>query len=126
MTLPRATIVVVTYNSAQVLEDCLASIERHAAGASVIADLVRQAAGRASIMPGGGVTEENLAQIVQATGVCEIHLSARNAVPSGMEFRNSNCSMGVFSKEHEYERREASAENIRLAKKALVASLGHR
>ena len=93
------------------------------AGISVIANLVRRSAGRSSIMPGGGVTEENLAEIVQATGVREVHLSARHAVPSGMEFRNPNCSMGAHSKEHEYERREASAEKIRVAKKALADSL---
>ena len=89
-------------------------------GASVIAGLVRQADGRASIMPGGGVTGENLAQIVQATGVKEIHLSARQAVPSQMQFRNEKCSMGAYSKDREYEWREAGAGKVRLAKKALM------
>jgi len=89
------------------------------AGSAMIADLVRQAGGRASIMPGGGVTEENLAAIVRATGAVEIHLSARHAVRSGMTYRNGNCSMGAFSKDHEYEWREASVEKIRQAKEAL-------
>jgi len=93
------------------------------AGISVIAGLVKQSAGRASIMPGGGVTEENVAQIVQATGVREIHLSARHTIRSPMQFRNPHCAMGSFSKDHEYEWREASAEKIRLAKKALAAHL---
>ena len=40
MTAPRVTIVVVTYNSAEVLGECLASIERFAAAAPVVADLL--------------------------------------------------------------------------------------
>jgi copper homeostasis protein len=89
------------------------------AGTGKIAELVRQAAGRASIMPGGGVTEENLAAVIRATGAREIHLSARHAVPGRMEFRNASCFMGTFSKGHEYERREASVEKIQLARRAL-------
>lgn len=93
------------------------------AGVAAIMGFVRQSAGRASIMPGGGVTAENVAEIVSATGAREIHLSARLAVQSGMQYRNENCSMGHYSKDHEYEWREASAEKIRLAKKALTDAL---
>ena len=93
------------------------------AGMAIIADLVRQSAGRVSIMPGGGVTPENLAESVSATGVREIHLSARQSVLSGMRYRNENCSMGSHSKDHEYEWREASAEKIRMAKTALTTAL---
>ena len=92
-------------------------------GVAMIAGLVRQSAGRASIMPGGGVTEENLGQIVQATGAREIHLSARHSVSSAMQFRNPHCSMGTFSKDHEYEWREASVEKIQRAKQALTTHL---
>jgi len=92
-------------------------------GVPVIGNLVRQASGRASIMPGGGVTEINLRQIMQATGVREIHLSARHSVCSTMQFRNSACSMGAFSKDHEYEWREASVEKIHRAKQAMAAHL---
>ena len=93
------------------------------AGLAIIADLVRQSAGRVSIMPGGGVTAENLAESVSATGVREIHLSARQSVRSRMLYRNENCSMGSYSGEHEYAWREASAEKIRMAKTALTTAL---
>ncbi len=92
------------------------------AGTGRIAELVRRSAGRATIMPGGGVTEENLAIVIQATGAQEIHLSARHAVPGRMEFRNAACFMGAFSKGQEYDRREASVERIRLARCALDAA----
>ena len=92
-------------------------------GAGNLAGLVKQAAGRISIMPGGGVTEDNIAEIVKATGAREAHLSARDTVRGGMTFRNPHCSMGTFSKPNEYEWREASAEKISLAKQRMTEAL---
>lgn len=92
-------------------------------GANVIQDLVKRAGNRLSIMPGGGVTEMNLGEIVRATGVREIHLSARDEVRSGMTFRNERCSMGTFSNGREYQWREASEAKVRAAKEALTAAL---
>lgn len=93
------------------------------AGAGEIRALVEQAAGRLSVMPGGGVTEDNLAEIVRATGVREIHLSARHEVRSGMQFRNAGCGMGAYTKDDEYAWKEASVEKIRQAKAALTKAL---
>lgn len=95
-------------------------------GESVIRDLVKRAGHRLSIMPGGGVTELNLGDIVRATGVREIHLSARGEVQSGMKFRNERCSMGTFSHGREYQWREASEAKVRAAKSALTAALAGR
>jgi copper homeostasis protein len=95
-------------------------------GIPVLAKLARQAAGRLSIMPGGGVTEDNLAEIITATGVHEVHLSARGPVRGGMTFFNHRCFMGTFSRSNEYEWREASEEKIRLAKHRLLAALQAR
>lgn len=92
-------------------------------GAPVIADLVKESAGRVSLMPGGGVNPENLAEIVRTTGVREIHLSARQRVKGGMTFRNEGSFMGSFSKDDEYSWREASEELIRQAKAALLSSI---
>jgi copper homeostasis protein len=52
-------------------------------GAGVIADLVRRAAGRLAIMPGGGVTAANAAEILHRSGARELHFSGRGdpAVP---------------------------------------------
>lgn len=93
------------------------------AGVDTLAGLVRAAAGRVSIMPGGGVTEENLGWVLVSTGASEAHLSARHAVSGGMVFRNPDCSMGVFSKSNEYEWKEASAEKIRMAKAGMIEIL---
>lgn len=95
-------------------------------GLSVIQDLVKRAGNRLSIMPGGGVTEANLGDLVRATGVREVHLSARGEIQSGMTFRNERCGMGTFSNGREYQWREASEAKVRVAKLALTEALAGR
>ncbi|MDB6132848.1 MAG: hypothetical protein JWM59_1091 [Verrucomicrobiales bacterium] len=93
------------------------------AGTAQLTALVRQAAGRLSIMPGGGVTELNLGGIVRKTGVREIHLSARSPVRGGMTFFNPGCFMGSFTQADEYGWREANEDKIRICKTVLSAAL---
>lgn len=47
------------------------------AGTAQLAALVRQAAGRISIMPGAGITAANVQAIATATGARELHASAK-------------------------------------------------
>ena len=68
-----------------------------------IAGLVEKAGSRISIMPGSGINEHNILEIQKATGVSEIHLSARKLVPGQMEFRNEAISMGGEVSIPEYE-----------------------
>lgn len=63
-------------------------------GARAIKNLLDQANGRISIMPGGGISEKNVADLVHYTGVKEIHTSARALVNSQMQYRNDNIMMG--------------------------------
>lgn len=63
-------------------------------GLELLTALQQQAAGRIVVMPGGGITPRNAGRIVSATGVNEIHLSARHSVSSGMTYRNDRCFMG--------------------------------
>ena len=46
-------------------------------GADTIAEMVRFAAGRLQVLPGGGVRLENAAQLLRRTGCGQIHLSCR-------------------------------------------------
>lgn len=64
-------------------------------GATVLNRLVEQAAGRISIMPGSGVSEANVADLVHFTGVTEVHSSARSHVYSKMEYRNDHILMST-------------------------------
>ena len=52
-------------------------------GMETIHKLVEHAAGRISIMPGGGITPTNVARIVDATGVNEVHGSCKSTLPDG-------------------------------------------
>lgn len=46
-------------------------------GAELIGALVRQAAGRITILPGGGIREQNVGELIGRTGCTEVHLSRR-------------------------------------------------
>ena len=56
-------------------------------GAALIRDLVVQAAGRLVVMPGAGVTAQNIAALAAATGAHELHASAKRQLSSGMQHR---------------------------------------
>ncbi len=60
----------------------------------VLKQLIDKAGDRIIIMPGSGVTEENIAEIERNTGAVEFHFSARKPVESGMIYRNPNMKMG--------------------------------
>ncbi|HNE98492.1 MAG TPA: copper homeostasis protein CutC, partial [Cyclobacteriaceae bacterium] len=82
----------------QALEDCievgfdriLTSGQKAKAFEAVdlIAELVKRADGRISIMPGSGVNESNVVELVSKTGVKEIHFSASAMKDSEMQFQN--------------------------------------
>ncbi len=85
----------------------------------VISGLVKQAGERLDILPGGGVTVEQIPEIVNATGVNQVHLSARSTLDSPMGFRRPEIPMGAASVPGEYERRAADAKLIARAKALL-------
>ena len=89
-------------------------------GAETIAELVRQAAGRIVVLPGGGITEENVATLVRATGVTEVHLTGAVTHQSGMTFRAPEVTIGNAAPRSEYEWNETDAEVIQ----RVVAMLG--
>ena len=91
-------------------------------GVEVIARLVRQAAGRITILPGGGITEDNVAALVRATGVTEVHLTGAVARQSAMTFRAPEVAIGSAAPRSEYEWNVTDAERIQ----RVVAMLGHR
>ena len=62
-------------------------------GADLIAELVTRAAGKIIIMPGGGITERNVAKIVARTGVQEIHAASFSSIDGQMRYRNQRCFM---------------------------------
>jgi copper homeostasis protein len=63
-------------------------------GIEIIRQLAIQAGERIIIMPGGGIDETNVALIITATKVKEIHLTGRKTIDSEMIFRRQGIYMG--------------------------------
>jgi len=90
-------------------------------GLELIAALQKQAAGRIIVMPGGGITPRNVRRIVDATGVSEVHLSARGPVESKMRFRNSRCYMGGTLRPPEFTWKTTDENAVRTVVESLRA-----
>jgi copper homeostasis protein len=63
----------------------------------LIKQLVIQANGRIIIMPGSGVRANNINEILQQTGVLEIHSSARQNNTSQMDFKIASMNENLQS-----------------------------
>ena len=63
-------------------------------GIDKLAELIRKAGDRITIMPGSGINIHNIKNIAKVTGADEIHLSARSFVPGKMTFKQALVSMG--------------------------------
>lgn len=82
-------------------------------GVEIIADLVQRAEDRIVIMPGSGVNETTVEQIVRTTKANEIHFSATAFRESGMTFKNFNLA-GMGSDEGaEFKLRTVDPERVR-------------
>ena len=81
-------------------------------GKELIAELVRRAGDRLVVMPGAGVKEGNVRELIATTGAREIHLSGQKKVASRMNYRNHHVFMGVPGLS-EYEIGVTDAEKIR-------------
>ena len=90
-------------------------------GADAIVALVKQAADRIIIMPGAGVTPENVADLARKTGAREFHFSGRTAEPSPMRYRHEGVSMGGTVTIDEYAYLFTDPKKIRQAVEALQA-----
>ncbi len=71
-------------------------------GAALLAALVKQAAGRITILGCGALDAGNIAQVLRATGLTELHFAALKDVPSPMRYRNSRVGMGGTDLDREY------------------------
>ncbi len=81
------------------------------AGSSFIQQLNNRTRNRIIIMPGGGITEKNVKELLDKTGATEIHASLRSPVRSRMKFRNQNAFMGQ-SEQNNYEWMETDPARV--------------
>lgn len=78
-------------------------------GSRNLANLIQKANGRIIIMPGSGINENNVADLVQFTGAREIHTSAKTRKPSLMTYKNDHIVMGDnYGDEYVYEQTDTS------------------
>ena len=89
-------------------------------GAALIAELVERGAGRIGILPGCGITPDNVGALVAATGVTEVHATAFAKTDSPMRHRNPEVYMGAPGLE-EFEREVTSAAEVQ----RMLAALRH-
>ena len=85
-------------------------------GAEVIRTLIEKAGKRIVIMPGSGITPENIAGLIQKTGANELHGTFRSRFPSSMYYRNEKLS----NPGEEYELLLTDAEKIKQAIKQIL------
>jgi copper homeostasis protein len=89
-------------------------------GTPILKELIQKAAGRITIMPGNGVSLENVALLLHETGATEIHTSAKKNITSPMQHQ-SNTSFNVGSiRENDYQ--ETDVETV----KGYIKNLGER
>ncbi len=89
-------------------------------GAGLLAELVRRAEGRIVIMPGSGITAENVRDLADRTGAVEFHLSGRAPVESAMKWRNPEVSMGGTVRIDEFSHNITSIGRISAVLEALA------
>lgn len=87
-------------------------------GAELLRALVEAAPADLTILAGAGVRSTNVAALVAATGVREVHLSATAWTESAMQFRRAEVPMGADAAS-EYRRRTTSESEVA----AVVAAL---
>lgn len=73
-------------------------------GLDLITELVQRAGDRIIIMPGGGITERNLKNIVARSRAHEFHVVGTTGVESPMRYRNPRPFMGGELRPPEYSR----------------------
>ena len=67
---------------------------------SALSKAFHQEGGNFQFMPGGGISDSNLKEILEKTGCREFHASARIEKKSEMRFKNEKCKMGTDSSEY--------------------------
>ncbi|KAL8567999.1 hypothetical protein ACOMHN_029174 [Nucella lapillus] len=81
-------------------------------GAPIIERMIKESQGLITVVPGGGINEDNLERIL-ALGAKEFHCSARIPQDSEMIHRKSGLSLGGTLAPPEYGRKVASVMKVR-------------
>jgi copper homeostasis protein len=94
--------------------------ENALSGAALIRSLTGSANRRIIIMPGGGIKEHNLAEVLAATGAGEVHMYLTKTVASNMSFSRQGITLGK-NETPENGKILVDAERIRIAREIMNA-----
>ena len=78
-------------------------------GSEIISQLIKQAEDRIIIMPGAGISPQNIASLKRETGFSEVHGTFRDCYQGKMEYKNPNFK----NQEEEYFYQQADVDKIR-------------
>ena len=92
-----------------------------AQGVEEIARTVEQATGRIVVMPGGGIKQDNVAEIARRTGAEEIHVYITQVAQDTSAAKNPEVRFGVHPPENEVEYRAVDARGVRRIRELLDA-----
>jgi copper homeostasis protein len=81
-------------------------------GLDLIAELVRRAAGRIIVMPGGGITERTMARVAASSGAAELHFASLEPREGRMAYRNTRVFMGGTLRPPEYSQDVTRPESV--------------
>lgn len=62
---------------------------------STVAEMIERAAGRITVMTGGGLNAENIRAVAEATGATEFHASLTTQLPSPVRYRSDSLFLGA-------------------------------
>lgn len=82
-------------------------------GINLLAKLVKKAGNEIIIMPGSGVNETNLSELIQKTKAIEYHSSAKTFDNSKMNYFNQDISMGGIDTVNEFSKITVDPEKIK-------------
>lgn len=88
-------------------------------GSELIKELVDKQGRHLKIMPGSGVRDHNIAELLAYTKASSFHLSARIMDESKMTYRKSSVAMGHETIDKEYQIINHDEDSIRLARNIL-------
>jgi len=88
-------------------------------GIDILSKLVEAAENEIIIMPGSGINENTICEILQMTGASEFHSSTKTFINSTMNYFNPDIKMGKANNIDEYMNVSVNTEQIKKMKKIL-------
>lgn len=88
-------------------------------GMELLTKLVEAAEDQIIVMPGSGINEKNIGEIIHRTGAKEFHASAKTFVKSGMDYVDPTIKMGKSDSMDEYKKISVNSEQIKMMNKIL-------